>query len=90
MVPCHMKLPILRELRLLVLFPGGFEPTGRSIPRTLVFLDAILDAGWPTTVKVATVCYPVCLLVKYLVQLDNVFEPGTVFEDAIPTPVCFR
>ena len=41
--------------------------------------------------KVATVCYPVCLLIKYLVQLDRVFAKlGTVFEDAVPTPVCFR
>ena len=63
------------------------EPTGRSIPSTLAILDAILDTGRPTT---AAVCYPVCLLVKYFVKPDSVFELRTVFKDAIPTPVCFR
>jgi hypothetical protein len=42
-------------------------------------------------VKVATVCHPVCLLAKYLIELDRVFAKlGTMFEDAVPTPVCFR
>ena len=86
-----MKQPVLRKLRLLVEFPGGLEPTECSIPSTLAFVDAIFDTGRPTIVKVATVCYPVCLLVKYLVELDRVFaELGTVFEDAVPMPVCFR
>ena len=84
-----MKQPVLRELGLFVQFPRRFEPTERSIPSTLAILDAILDTGRPTTVKVAAICYPVCLLVKYFVKPVSVFELRTVFEDAIPTPVCF-
>ena len=87
-----MKQPVHRKLRLLVEFPGGLEPAECSIPSsTLAFVDAIFDTGRPTIVKVATVCHPVCLLVKYLIELDRVFAKlGTVFEDAVPTPVCFR
>jgi hypothetical protein len=86
-----MKQPVLCKLRLLVEFPGGLEPAECSISSTLAFVDAVFDTRRPTTVKVATVCYPVCLLIKYLVQLDRVFAKlGTVFEDAVPTPVCFR
>jgi hypothetical protein len=90
MVPCNVKQAVLCELGLFVLFPWRFEPAGRSIPSTLAILDAVLDTGRPTTVKVAAVCYPVCLLVKYFIKPDSVFELRTVFEDAIPTPVCFR
>ena len=87
-VPCHMEQPALRKLYLLVEFPGGLEPAECSIPSTLAFVDIVFDTGRPTTVKVATVCYPVCL-VGYLVELDRVFATlVTVFEDAVPTPVC--
>jgi hypothetical protein len=78
MVPCDVKQAVLSELGLVVYFPRRFKSAEASIPARIAFLEAILHAGRPTTVKVSPVRYPVRLLVKYLI------EPVTVFDKLRP------
>jgi hypothetical protein len=65
--------------------------TTSSYQGSIAFLEAILHTGRPTTVKIASVRYPVRFLVKYLVKTDRVFDKvRPVFKHAFPTPVRLR
>jgi hypothetical protein len=88
MVPCDVEQAVLSELGLVVYFPWRFKPAEASIPARIGFLDAILHAGRPTTVKITPVRYPIRLLVKYLIKPVRVFDKlQPVLKDAFPTPV---
>ena len=93
MVPCDVKQAVLRKLGLVVYFPWRLiiKPTEASIPGSIAFLEAILHTGRTTTVKIASVRYPVRFLLKYLVKTDRVFDKvRPVFKYAFPTPVRLR
>jgi len=86
-----MASVLARKFDLVVYFPWRLKPTEAYIPGSIAFLEAILHTGRPTTVKIASVRYPVRFLVKYLVKMDRVFDKVRhVFKHAFPTPVRLR